>query len=117
MDKANYYLEEFDEWASLADSDPNAFEHMRKTLIESFINEAPVDRRTRLRCLQWRIDQERARAGSPLGACIRLSRMMWDRVFERGGLVENLEQLADSVRGGQMQMRPARILAFRERTD
>ena len=86
------YLSEFDEWASLANSDPEAFEKLRRSLIDQCIEAAPEDRRQRLRSLQWRIDQECARAKTPLGACIRLTQMMWDKILGPGGLLENLQQ-------------------------
>jgi hypothetical protein len=84
---------EFDEWASLAHSNPAAFEALRQTLIEHFIAQAPEERRQRLRCLQWRIEQERARCKTPFSACISISRMMWDKVLAPGGLMDQLQQL------------------------
>jgi len=116
MDKQDYYIDDFDEWASLAIADPDAFEKMRQTLIDHFIESAPQEQRERLRCLQWRIDQERSLARTPMGACIRLSRMMWCKVFDRGGLSENLEQLVEVVQNGPQEIRTACILEFPERS-
>jgi len=83
----------FNEWFKLAERDPSAFESVRRTLIDELIESAPTEQRQRLRCLQWRIDQERRRSSSPLGACIRMSNMMWERVTGKNGLLENVGRL------------------------
>jgi len=88
---------DFDEWLELAQSDPEAFERRRQRMIEDIIAEAPENLRHRLRCLQWRIDMERARASNPMSACVRLSKMLWDMVYGDNGLLkamETLEQMA-----------------------
>jgi hypothetical protein len=53
--------------------------------------------RARLAGLQWRIDIERERAGTPLAASVRLSRMMWDNVTGPYGLLEQLQSLEDTT--------------------
>jgi hypothetical protein len=114
------YGEAFGDWVRLARTDPAAFESLRRGLIDNLIAEAPEERRTRLRCVQWRIDQERARAQTPLGACLRVSRMMWDSVLGGGGLVEQLHQLSDPpapARPLPAARTPARVLPFRPRSD
>lgn len=83
----------FDTWRDLAEQDPDQFETLRLAAIEAAIANAPERNRERLRRLQWRIDQERRLAGSPMGACLRLSRMMWQAVLGRGGLRERVTQL------------------------
>jgi hypothetical protein len=83
----------FNEWFKLAEQDPSAFESIRRTLIDELIESAPTEQQQRLRCLQWRIDQERRRSSSPLGACIRMSNMMWERVTGKNGLLENVGRL------------------------
>ena len=112
MAKHENYPKEFDEWASLASSDPDGFEKLRQALIDQFIQEAPAERRHRLRCLQWRIEQERARSKTPLGACIRLSRMMWDKVLARGGLVDHLQGLSHTLETGRIGSRTGHIIPF-----
>jgi hypothetical protein len=84
------FHEDFNEWAALARSDPRAFEALRREKVQLLIERAPANRRRRLQALQWRIDQERSRAPSPLEACRRLSGMMWDSVLGKGGLLESL---------------------------
>ncbi len=90
---------DFDRWAALARDDPAAFEAMRRATIDAFIDGAPPERQERLRRLQWRIDQERRRAASPLAGCIRISRMMWGSLVGRGGLRERLLDLGSTLEG------------------
>lgn len=93
---------DFDEWQLLAMQDPDAFEQRRQDCITDLIERAPLPRQRRLRGLQFRIDMERRRARTPLGACIKISAMMWDSfsgpaglqaalggLFNQGGLVNN----------------------------
>lgn len=80
----------FERWSRMAGDDPAAFERARLEAIEAVIAAAPEDTRQRLRALQSRIDLERRRAGSPLGSCVRISALMWDRFHD---LREALQQL------------------------
>lgn len=84
---------DFDEWASLAKSDPVAFEARRIALIEDYLNQFPPPDQRRLRGLQFRIDMERRRARTPMAACLRLSSMMWDSLLGSHGLKQTLDQL------------------------
>lgn len=83
----------FDEWATLAATDPEAFERQRAFLVSQVLDHSPERRQERLRGLQWRIDRVRERSATPLAACIRISGMMWDSVMGEGGLVEALQGL------------------------
>lgn len=83
---------DFKEWAKLASADPEAFEEKRGELVESFIRSVPTEsRRKRLRHLQWKIDGIRHRSQSPIGACMKITNMMWDSVYGEGGLLETLK--------------------------
>ncbi len=84
---------DFSEWSSLADTDPKAFELRREQVIESVIQSMPDAKQDRMRRLQWRIDQERRLAKSPMAACIRLSNMMWENVLGKNGLLDNLQHM------------------------
>ena len=81
---------DFDDWATLARRDRDAFERRRRRVIERCI--ASARNAARLRRLQWRIDVERRRARTPLQACLRISGMMWDRVVAEGGLRDRLDR-------------------------
>ncbi|EGW54115.1 DUF3135 domain-containing protein [Candidatus Endoriftia persephone] len=92
MKKTRLDKMDFDAMCSAASADPEGFEQLRQEAIENLISQAPQERQKQLRSLQWRIDQER-RNGSPLSACVRISRMMWVRLAGSNGLLDRLEQL------------------------
>ena len=94
---------EFDEWKDLAKENPAAFEALRLEVIDELIESAPAENRPRLRALQWRIDQERRLASTPMAGCIRISRMMWDRVLGEDGFLDRLKMLS----GDYVPSRPA----------
>ncbi len=90
---------DFDTWSEMARNDPDAFEKMRLQAIEAAIDSAPEANRERLRRLQWRIDQERRLAGTPMAACLRISRMMWRAVLGPNGLNDRFAELQRLVSG------------------
>lgn len=100
---------DFDQWAELAQSDPDAFEARRAEVIDKVINSMPTEKQHRMRCLQWKIDQVRGRASNPLSACMKLSEMMWDSLLGPGGLREALERLSVDR---QAPLPEAQILRF-----
>ena len=106
---------DFDEWSSLAKTDPAAFEARRSDLIEDFIQNSPNHLRPRLRGLQFQIDMERRRSRSPMGACVRLSRMMWHALLGEGGLRDALNGIAPG--SGTHALSPgsssARVIPFK----
>ena len=111
----------FDHWSELARTDPEGFEARRREAIEEAIQQADVRNRDRLRRLQWRIDQERRLARTPLAACMRLSAMMWKTVLGRGGLRQRVAdlQLAEGGHGGRGRDDAglAPVLAFARQRD
>lgn len=72
---------DFDEWAGLARDNPELFEARRQAVIEGFIQKAAPAHRARLRGLQFRIDMERRRSRTPMGACIRLYQLTLDAFY------------------------------------
>jgi len=90
---------DFDTWSAMARTDPQTFEKMRLAAIQAAIDSAPEANRERLRRLQWRIDQERRLARTPLAACVRISRMMWRAVLGPNGLNDRLTELHGLVSG------------------
>ena len=83
----------FDSMMEMAKDDPEGFERLRRQMVNEVIEDAPESSRRRLVGLQWRVDQERRLAKSPMGACIRISNMMWDSVTGEGGLLEQLNRI------------------------
>lgn len=111
---------DFDAWRKLASEDPDEFERKRQATIDEFLRNVPESKRRRLRGLQFRIDMERRRARTPMGACIKISSMMWDSLVGPEGLTTALNSL---IHGGHYPIkepassrRSAHIVAF-SRTD
>ena len=98
---------DIEEWQRLAREDPAEFERRRQATIDALIEQAPPEQRERLRRLQSRIDLERRRAKTPLGATVRLQSMMWDHF---GRLREALEALAGKT--SPVPQPSARIIPF-----
>lgn len=90
---AAYAPFDFAHWMQLAGSDPERFERARLAAIGEVIEAAPAARRQRLQGLQWRIEQERRRARTPMAACLRLSSLMWDSLNNE--LLPLLRRLVD----------------------
>jgi len=103
---------DFDGWAELARSDPDAFEVKRKNILEDAIRQASPQRRQRLRCLQWQLDQIRYTSRTPLAACLRMQRLLWEKLTGEAGLLASLLGTADGMRPLR---RNATILNFRRR--
>lgn len=101
--EARQPLIDFDQWSALAKSDPVAFEMQRVRFIDETISAMPAHKQQRMRCLQWKIDQVRNRARTPMGACVKISEMMWESLTGPGGLNEALNRL----RSGQYEQPPA----------
>lgn len=97
---------DFDQWLELASTDMRAFEALRRDTINRVIEQASGEQQDRLRRLQWRIDQERSRCKSPMGACIRISWMMWERLLGDGGLLERLQAPTSEGFAGSVRNRP-----------
>ena len=106
----------FDEWLELAKSDPEGFEQRRQAVIEIYLSGLPPSKQRRLRGLQFRIDMERRRAHTAMGACIKLSSMMWDALVGPGGLTASIQLLATSQSPATNAEPPrnAQVLSFRK---
>ena len=67
----------FEVLVDMARNDPEGLETLRRSLTDAVIAGASSDStRRRLQGLQFRVDVERRRAGTPLAAAIRISEMM-----------------------------------------
>ena len=86
-----------EDWQRLHETDPESFELRRKEALEAVIASAPADMQQRLRGVQFRVDMERARAGSDLAACLKAHSMMWDSLVR---LRDALSELSDLQKGG-----------------
>jgi Protein of unknown function (DUF3135) len=81
---------DFEEWAALAKSDPEAFEAKREKAIARFIEQASPHMQNRLRGLQWRIDMVRDRSTNPLSSCMQIFNQMWSSVYGERGFLDAL---------------------------
>ncbi len=103
---------DFNDWSTLASTDPHAFEKRREMAIEKVIATMSDTRQERIRRLQWRIDQERRLCKTPMAACIKLSHMMWDNVLGKNGLLDNLRYLDMTKAGRQQVHNTNNVLSF-----
>ena len=70
-------LPEFEVLVDMARNDPTGLEDLRAALVTGVIDSARTpQQQQRLAGLQFRIDLERRKSGSPMGAAIRISEMM-----------------------------------------
>ena len=104
---------DFEDWARLARSDPEGFERRRQAAIAELIAAAPPAVQRRLEGLQWQVDQVRARAGTPLAACLKLSTLLWDKVSGEHGLLESLDALARATEGETITRPVAPVVPLR----
>lgn len=111
MQPAKANLAEFEAWKTLAMEDPVQFEAMRLQAIEQFFAQVPSDKQLQLRRLQWRIDRVRERAGTPLAACVELSRMMWDSFSQLRDCYQEMRENGQP-RPTQPVQRTAKVLEF-----
>ena len=103
---------DFDSWATLARNNPQAFETKRNDVLEKAIQQAPAQRRQRLRCLQWKLDQVRHTAPTPMAATLRMQQLMWDSVIGEGGLLARLQQFQKAESSAEIRVTSAKILHF-----
>lgn len=84
---------DFDKWAKLAKDDPDAYEDMRKQMIQDVIEKASPQVKQRMEGLQWQIDQIRSTSANPMSSCLKISQMMWEKVTAEDGLLVRMRQL------------------------
>jgi len=93
---------DFDGWSALARSNLQAFENCRERVIEEAIRRAPVHRQQRLRRMQWKLNQIRNTSRTPMIACLRMNRLLWQAVTGERGLLVCLNR-PDALRRGADQ--------------
>ena len=108
----------FEDWRRLHETDPEAFERRRKEALEAVIQSATARMQQRLRGVQFKVDMERARAGSDLASCLKAQSMMWDSLLRmRDALAELSTLQADgtlaAVVRSPVEARTATVIPFR----
>jgi hypothetical protein len=107
---------DFDSWLTLARSDPRAFEDCRDRIINDAILRAPRHKQLRLRRMQWKLDQIRNTSRTPMIACLRMNRMLWESVIGDNGLLHRLIQPDVSRRRATAMDQPtAVVIPFKQR--
>ena len=89
---------EFEDWANLYKTDPEAFEMRRGAALEAYIQQAPEENRQRLEQTLFRIEMARKTSKSPLQAAINASKLMWESY---GKLRDQVEEVAVEVKSYQ----------------
>lgn len=74
---------DFDEWVALARDDPKAFEERRNALVREAIDQAPLHFQKKLHGLQFQVDMIRQRSTHPLGACVKISNLMLNHLYQQ----------------------------------
>jgi len=105
---------EFEQWARLASEDPASFEEARRLMIDSLIAAAPETVQLRLRGLQWQVDRLRE-LHNPMGACVRISKLMWRQVLGEDGLLDNVQRLGNRSSQERPSKVPGKVLRFAPR--
>jgi hypothetical protein len=93
MARIRPYLFVFDQWKTLAEQDPQAFERKRRAVLRELIDSSPES--AGLVELQVQIDMVRVQAKDPLSACQQISAMMW-RSYSQ--LLDARARLTDSLK-------------------
>ena len=62
--------------------------------------------------MPWRIEQERKRASSPIAACVKLYRMMWESYAGECGLIDTIQNAHNSSHGIESLQPKAKVLSF-----
>jgi hypothetical protein len=108
----------------LAAEDPQAFERLRRELVDSFIDNAPARLKRRLSGIQFRVDGERRLSRSALGSTVEIYQLMWRSFLHLNGAWQDVVRLKEggmevcpsTVAAGARQAVSARILEFRPQT-
>lgn len=105
---------DFEAWSLLWQKDPQMFEEQRRAAVDALIDAVPEAERQRLRGLQCRIDLERERARTALGACVRLNTLMWESLERLRVALQDLQATGPDVAGPAQASprRPADIIRF-----
>jgi len=112
--------------SQLARDDPEAYEALRRELVEGFIQSAPERLKDRLNGIQFQVDSLRYLSrGSALGATVRIYKLMWKSFHSLNHNWQDLVRIRDEYEHRQVPnlaaawVAPssARVLEFRPRCE
>ena len=95
-----------EELLKLAKEDPIALEALRQREIEALIDSAPASTQRRLRGLQFQIDAKRRASKNPMAACVAISQMMFNSVYELNDVLNSAPSTKDEPQ------KTANVLSF-----
>lgn len=101
---------DFDTLVALHRQDPDAFEQLRRELLEEAVATAPIRHRATLEKVLDRIETERNAAATPMEAVVAASRMMHESV---GSLMVAWEQAQEKIAGLQTALLLERCRTWR----
>lgn len=104
---SNYQSLDLDRIALLATTRPEVIDRYLRLKVRQIISQAKPDSRLILEQLQFRMDGIRRRAGTPMAACIQISRFMHEHLWELNDLLKNgvpVEQQKDEVARDEPQL-------------
>ncbi|HTP96659.1 MAG TPA: DUF3135 domain-containing protein [Burkholderiales bacterium] len=104
---------DFQKWATLAREDGAEFERQRRAAIDQLIGTASPAQQQRLRGLQFRIDLERSRSTTPLGACVRMNSLMWASFARLRDELNGLNGTKSARSARAAPAGPAEVVPFR----
>jgi len=111
------YQDRANDWAQLAQQDPDAFEEMRVELLDEFIKNSPTSIQKRLEGIQWKIDLIRQHADSSAEVLTEISKMMWESTQQLGQKQQDLLNLCTGKETDTISnLESAQILNFRQMT-
>lgn len=90
-------LPSFERLREMAIQDPDALERLRQEYIQAAINMAPEAYRHRLKGLQFQIDGQRRVSKNSMSACINISKMMHESLYQLQGFVNGQDESKQSV--------------------
>ncbi|WP_261844423.1 DUF3135 domain-containing protein [Aliamphritea ceti] len=85
----NHQSLDLDRIALLATTKPDVIDRYLRFKVRQILNQAKPDSRLMLERLQFRIDGIRRRAGSPMSACLQISKFMHEQLWELNDVLKN----------------------------
>jgi hypothetical protein len=91
----NKELPSFERLHEMAIKDPDGLERLRQEYVEAAINIAPEAYRRRLKGLQFQIDGQRQVSTNSLSACINISKMMHESLYQLRDLINSQDEVTE----------------------
>lgn len=109
----DYAFPDVEALMEIAKKDPGALDRIKQDAVDALIESADESQQQRLRGLQWQVNIELNRSKTPLDACIKISGMMHEKLWElRAALQSEDEREIEAFYESDME-KGAVILPFR----